>query len=58
MIEMVENLVRLKNTLMNVETKGNSTVIMADCIRFIDQMVEAYSAEKNTVKEVENHDEN
>ena len=47
MIVMVENLVRLKNTLMNVETKGNSTVIMADCIRFIDQMVEAYSAEKN-----------
>ena len=55
---MVENLVRLKNTLMSVETKGNSTVIMADCLRFIDQMVEVYSAEKNTVKEVENHDEN
>lgn len=55
---MVENLMRLKNTLMNVETKGNNTLIMADCLRFIDQMVEAYSAEKNTVKEVENHDEN
>ena len=52
---MIENLVRLKNTLMNVETKGNSTVIMADCIRFIDQMVEAYSAEP---KKEENHDEN
>ena len=42
MIEMDENLVRLKNTLMNVETKGNSTVIMADCIRFIDQMITEY----------------
>lgn len=53
---MIENLVRLKNTLMNVETKGNSTVIMADCIRFIDQMVEAYSAAPK--REEENHDEN
>ena len=44
---MVENLVCLKNTLTSVETKGNSTVIMADCLRFIDQMVEAYSADKN-----------
>ena len=48
---MVDNLVRLKNTLMNVETKGNSTVIMADCIRFIDQMVAEYSAEKNVPAE-------
>ena len=56
MIKMVENLVRLKNTLMNVETKGNSTVIMADCLRFIDQMVEEHSAEPN--REEENHDKN
>ena len=56
MIEMDENLVRLKNTLMNVETKGNSTVIMADCIRFIDQMVDTYSAAPKG--EEENHDEN
>ena len=48
---MVENLVRLKNTLMSVETKGNSTVIMADCLRFIDQMVETYSADKNVSAE-------
>ena len=51
MIVMVDNLVRLKNTLMSVETKGNSTVIMADCLRFIDQMVEAYSADKNVSAE-------
>ena len=56
MIKMVEKLVRLKNTLMNVETKGNSTVIMADCIRFIDQMIEADSAAPKG--EEENHDEN
>ena len=55
---MVENLVRLKNTLMNVETKGNSTMIMADCIRFIDQMVEEYSAKKVAKEEDVNHDEN
>ena len=48
---MVENLVRLKNTLMSVETKGNSTVIMADCLRFIDQMVEAYYDDKNVSAE-------
>lgn len=56
MIEMDENLVRLKNTLMNVETKGNSTVIMADCIRFIDQMITEYSAAPKG--EEENHDKN
>lgn len=48
---MVENLVRLKNTLMSVETKGNSTVIMADCLRFIDQMITEYSADKNVSAE-------
>ena len=51
MIEMDENLVRLKNTLMSVETKGNSTVIMADCLRFIDQMITEYSADKNVSAE-------
>ena len=56
MIVMVDNLVRLKNTLMNVETKGTNTLIMADCIRFIDQMVEAYSVTPKG--EEENHDEN
>ena len=48
---MAENLVRLKNTLMSVETKGNSTVIMADCLRFIDQMITEYSADKNVSAE-------
>lgn len=56
MIVMVENLMRLKNTLMNVETKGNNTLIMADCLRFIDQMVDTYSAAPKG--EEENHDEN
>ena len=55
---MVENLVRLKNTLMNVETKGNSTMIMADCIRFIDQMVNEYSAKTITGEDDINHDKN
>ena len=36
---MKNKLIQLKNTLGLVETKGESTLIMADCIKFIDQCV-------------------
>lgn len=36
---MEEKLSRLRNTLMTIETKGESTKTMADCLRYIDQMI-------------------
>lgn len=36
---MPEKLTRLYNTLVTIETKGESTKIMADCLRYIEQMV-------------------
>lgn len=36
---MVNELVKLYNTLLMVETKGESTKIMSDCIRFIEQLI-------------------
>lgn len=46
---MVENLQKLYNTMILVETKGNSTKTMADCLRFIEKMiVEAEQIEQKT----------
>ena len=36
---MKENLQKLYNTLVLVETKGESTKIMADCLRFTEKMI-------------------
>lgn len=36
---MVEKLTKLRNTLMVIETKGESTKIMADCLRFTEQLI-------------------
>lgn len=41
---MLENLSKLYNTLALIETKGESTKLMADCLRFTEQLI---SAEKN-----------
>lgn len=34
-------LMKLYNTLLTIETKGESTLIMADCLRFIKQLQES-----------------
>jgi len=36
---MNDNLVKLYNTLLMVETKGESTKIMSECIRFLEQLI-------------------
>lgn len=43
---MVEKLIKLHNTLVLIETKGENTKIMADCLRFTEQLI----AEANTAK--------
>lgn len=36
---MEENLIRLYNTMLTIETKGESTKTMGDCLKFIEQLV-------------------
>lgn len=44
---MGENLQKLYNTLLMIETKGESTKIMSECLRFTEQLInEAREAQK------------
>lgn len=36
---MKEKLLQLYNTLGLIETKGNNTLIMADCLKFLEQCI-------------------
>lgn len=46
---MGEKLTRLYNTMAMIETKGENTKIMADCLRFVSQMI----AEEKKVEDTE-----
>ena len=37
---MKDNLVKLYNTLSLIETKGENTKIMAQCLQFIEQLLQ------------------
>lgn len=41
---MKQKLVNVHNALLEVETKGKSTVIMAQCIGVLEQMIREYDA--------------
>lgn len=36
---MLDKLTKLHNTLLLVETKGENTKVMAECLRFLEQMI-------------------
>lgn len=36
---MLEDLVKLRNTLMQIETKGESTKLMSNCLFFLEDMM-------------------
>lgn len=36
---MENNLKKLYNTMLLIETKGESTKIMAECIKFLEQLI-------------------
>lgn len=42
---MKQNLINVHNALLEVETKGKSTVIMAQCIGVLEQMIREYDKE-------------
>ena len=48
---MGENLKKLYNTLLLIETKGESTKIMAECLRFAEGMINESEREKTATKE-------
>ena len=49
---MEEKLTRLYNTMLLVETKGESTKTMSDCIRYVEQLIkEQREAKVSAVKE-------
>ena len=56
---MVTELTKLYNTLLLIETKGENTKNMANCLRFIEQLIanEQNKQSQNKMMEgVENHD--
>ena len=55
---MTEKLVKLYNTLATIETKGEHTKTMADCLRFVERMaVEAKQQETEAQNEPVSEDE-
>lgn len=54
---MENELKKLYNTLLLIETKGESTKIMADCIKFTEQLINRAmeeAAKANAPKEISN----
>lgn len=43
----IEQLKKIYNTLAMVETKGNSTLIMADCVRALMEVITEMEAKEN-----------
>lgn len=46
---MVNDLAKLYNTLKIIETKGENTVYMADCLRFLEQLIAKAKTEETEV---------
>lgn len=50
---METQLTRLYNTLVTIETKGENTKTMADCLRYLEQLI---AKEKTASKVVEQNE--
>lgn len=46
---MKEELINLLNTLTQIETKGQSTILMGDCLRYLEQLISKCEEEKESV---------
>lgn len=46
-------LTKLYNTLLTVETKGENTVVMADCLRFTKQLIDIAPEKQEEPKQAE-----
>lgn len=57
LVKMENELKKLYNTLLLIETKGESTKIMAECIKFTEQLINRAKEEAvkaNAPKEISN----
>ena len=50
---MINKLTALRNTLAQVETKGNNTVLMGDCLKYLDQMIAEEQSKAETKADAE-----
>lgn len=48
MENLLNDLVKLHNTMSAIETKGENTKIMCDCLRFLEQKIEEVSKSAKT----------
>lgn len=48
---MQEKLRKLYATMMQIETRGANTMMLADCLRFTEQLIAEAAAAEDTVKE-------
>ena len=48
---MKNNLSKLYNTLLLIETKGESTKIMSECLRFTEQLIKEASDQENLAEQ-------
>lgn len=46
--EQLDQLIRIYNTLFEIQTKGEDTLIMADCLKALDQNIG--SIKNNTIE--------
>lgn len=47
--EQLEQLARIYNTLLNISTRGEDTLIMADCIRALERVIKQIDEEAGKV---------
>lgn len=50
---MLEDLLKLRNTLMQIETRGESTKLMSTCLYFIDDMINKSGQKTQDPKDTE-----
>ena len=48
---MKKKLTNLYNTMNLIETKGNSTLLMADCLKFLNQCIQECEQEQPKTEE-------
>lgn len=47
---MIEKLTKLYNTLAAIETKGESTKLMSNCLRYVEQLVNEEREKENATE--------
>ena len=46
--KQIEQLSRIYNTMLTIETKGENTLVMSDCLRALYQLIQEIQPQKET----------